>query len=297
MSSFSTGIGMLALAAIGMVGYQAAKNPLTNQTQSIPSDPVVAVALPGIAALPARIAMEPAPARVMPPDEDIGSGITCGASIRAEARPPAMIALSFSDPCRPGTSLIARHDTLALSTITDAAGRAELLVPAFSTPARIIVEIAPTDPIGLTVDIPDLADFHRAAIAWEGGEIFRLEAHERSATDGSAGHIRSDNPGSVADVILGIGGYLSQHGHGPDSLRAQVYTYPRDTLDGPGWVRLSATLAQEACGSDATAQSLQIDGAQELVEIAVTVTAPDCGPEIRELVLQNLFHDMRIARQ
>ncbi|MEM9755571.1 MAG: hypothetical protein AAF914_06240 [Pseudomonadota bacterium] len=252
-------------------------------TPAIPSSPVSLRPIPDLTPGPGRQPLDTGRA-----------GLPCGARLSAEARPAAMVALSITDPCRPDTNLILSHGGLSITVTTDPMGAAEIVMPAFADPAAFTVQIGQGDPLVASVAVPDIADFHRVAIQWSGPEDLRLRASERGARPGERGHIWRENPGAMADAVLGLGGFHTAIGTG--QARAEIYTFPADALGGAGLVRFSVdvTTPYAACGDVARARLLQAGpDAPGASSVDLAFALPDCGAPL--LVLQNVFRDLRIA--
>lgn len=293
MSSCTTSFAMLALAAIGVAGWQVSQTePETSMHAEIPADPVLAMALPGAPALPVRLTDEPAWPDLMLPPELGANGMPCGLQISAEAAAPAMVHLTISDACRPLDQIALRHAGLTIGLLTDAQGGTQVSLPALSDPARVELYRGGVLIDATTLDIPDHDQYHRAALAWGGGAALALHAHAHGAEDGGTGHVHPASPGSPRDAILGRGGFLSALGSDPAGPAAQVFTYPRDATAGSGMIRLSVAVP---CGEPIAAvrQESRADG--QMVGAEMRITPPACGAASGQTRLQNLFQDLRIA--
>ena len=143
MSTFTTSLAMLGLAALGVVGWQASRPvPDVPSPVALPADPVFASALPGLPALPARMSAEPPRDHLTLPPDLGPNGMPCGLQVRAEPVAPAMVALTIEDACRPDTPVVVDHGGLRVTLRTDPQGHAALLLPALSDPARVELRIA-----------------------------------------------------------------------------------------------------------------------------------------------------------
>ena len=80
-------------------------------------------------------------------------------------------------------------------------------------------------------------------------------------------------------------------------MLAEIYTFPRDTLNGDGTVRLSieAEVTEANCGQDTLARTLESDEEGAVAVIELTFTVPGCDAVGDYLVLQNLLQDLRVA--
>ena len=294
MSSLTTSLGVLAFVAIGVAGWQASRPEPTGSLQiEIPQDPIVAVALPGLPELPSRLLSEPAAANLVLPPELGTNGLPCGVRVTTEVFEPATVSMVLGDACEPFADYELHHAGLTLAVQADAQGNARVDLPAMERPARIeIVRDGGIVHAG-THDIPDLDDYVRAAITWNGGAGLGLHAHEFGANTGDRGHIHPGATGEPRDALLGTGGYLTVLG--PDGgPAAQIYTFPQDTSVDGGLVRLSVTAD---CGQTVSATRHQTQASGTVRQAELQITTPDCGSEHEQSRLQNLFQDLRIARR
>ena len=80
-------------------------------------------------------------------------------------------------------------------------------------------------------------------------------------------------------------------------MLAEIYTFPRDTLNGDGTERLSieAEVTEANCGQDTLARTLESDVEGAVAVIELTFTVPGCDAVGDYLVLQNLLQDLRVA--
>ena len=286
MSTFTTSLAMLGLAALGAISWQASRpTPGAPGPVVIPADPVLASALPGLQPLPARLSSEPPRRHLILPPELGPNGMPCGLQVWAEPTAPAMVALTIQDACLPDTPVVVDHAGLRIALRTDQQGHATLLLPALSDPARVELRIADELRDAVTVAVPDLAHYHRAALAWTGPARVALHAHEMGAADRDPGHVHPGATGRPRDAILGRGGYLSIF------EAAQVYTYPRDRPGRAGLVRLSV---EAGCGQTVSAERFEtnVDG---LTRAALEIALPDCATAPPQSRLQNIYQDLRIA--
>jgi len=297
MSSFTTSLGMLALAALGMAGWQFSQTehpPLP--TIDAPAEVHMALALPGLPALPARLTTEPARAAITLPPELGSNGLPCGLQVYAHAVPPAMVALEINDACAPEQTYQLQHAGIEIAIESNAQGEAALHLPAFSDPARIDVTRVDGASHAVTVDVADLHDYHRISLSWAGPADLSLHAHERGAASGTRGHIHSGAPGTSRAAILGQGGFLAQLGNTTDGARAEVYTFPRDALGDEGLVRFRVALPPFCRQAIAAVRiETRADGSNSHNPVVIAPEA--CGSQTAQSLLQNVFEDLRIARR
>lgn len=268
-------------------------------TQAIPVAQIMpgAPPAPGIGAMPADgVAQGDARGAV----ELSAFGLPCGLSVMATAMPGAMVGLDVMDPCQPDTRVEIAHSGLVFTGLTDALGLLTVDIPALQTPARVSVTLPDGRSETTMVALPDLINFDRAAVTWYNTAELALHAMERGAEFGGPGHVWQDAPGTIEDAIDGIGGFLTELGD-PDVTAprmAQVYTFPRRTLGAGDLVRLSidAPVTDCNCGQAVIAQSLQNSGGNAIEVVPITLTLPGCDAVGDYLVLQNIFRDLRLAR-
>jgi len=257
------------------------------------AEPDAGVALPRQAEIPVPPQTDGAPRQVS------ALGLPCGLSVEARAMPGAMVALDVMAPCQTETRVVIEHSGLTLIAETDALGLLTLDIPAFETPAFFNIEL----PDGLSetalVGLPDLFDYHRVAVQWDGRGELSLHAMEFGAAFGDTGHVWQESPATLDAALTGTGGFLLELGDPtrPDAPRAQVYTLPRSALRAGDTVRLSvdAAITPETCGQPLSAHALQMDGTGRVELIPLSLTMPGCDAVGDYLLLQNLLQDLRLA--
>ncbi|ABD53205.1 hypothetical protein [Jannaschia sp. CCS1] len=233
------------------------------------------------------------------PTDDVGGvsplGLPCGINTTATAMPAAMVALDVTAPCRANAAVTITHSGLQIETSTDAVGLLTLDIPAFETPAFFSVTFADGVEEAVLVSLPDLQDYDRIGLNWQGDMGLELHAMEFGAAFGDAGHIWQDTPAGPEVAIAGDGGFLSVVETG-DSF-AQIYTLPRATLREGEQVRLSidAPVTLANCTRDVLARTLRTEAAGPVDVTELTFTAPPCDAVGDVLVLQNLLDDLRLA--
>ncbi|MEM1272454.1 MAG: hypothetical protein AAGF88_01485 [Pseudomonadota bacterium] len=292
MSSLTPVAAIGALVALGLAGWQAASTPPNiPRDVPIPTDPAWAVSLPGVAALPARLNSEaPRPPLILPNDTT-RLGLACGIEMRAEAVPPAMVALEIVDPCDPQQEIAISHAGIRVTAQSDGMGAVAVSLPVFANPADILVETTGGFSQQISVDVPDLVDYHRVAVAWRGGANLNLVAEEpgqRMPTD-------LQNPGRPANAQLGIGGFLTALGTPGSDARAQIYTFPRDPVVPNQRIRLHVEITAQPCHATTAAQTVELLDTGGTRATDFDITPAGCLGDSRDLVLQNLLQDLRIA--
>lgn len=232
-----------------------------------------------------------------PPRVDVSAfGLPCGLSVSATAMPGAMVALDILDPCRPEGRIDIAHAGLTISARTDRAGLLTIDFPALETPAFFTLRNAAGEEAVTLAGLPDLGDYARAAIFWDGDLAIELHAFENGADFGAPGHVWQDAAGDLSGAILGTGGVLTVLGDATlaEPRLAQIYSIARAGRDR---VRLSVDvpITTANCGRPITAQSLELVPGEQAQSRPVTLTLPGCDGVGDYLLLQNLFDDPRLA--
>ncbi|MCT4683312.1 MAG: hypothetical protein N4A39_06230 [Roseicyclus sp.] len=309
---------VVALAGLGYLGWQqsipgwpayastAAAPTQTPATIPAADAPPVQPALPfvpdtaGGVNLPAQVFTASASAPLPSPEPDVPVspfGLPCGLSVTGEAMPGAMVALDVMAPCRPGLRVEIEHAGLTLAAVTDRAGLLTMDIPALETPAFFTVRLADGEEAVTVAGLPDLIDFGRVAVSWQGAPGIELHAFEQGAGFGAPGHVWQEAPGSAADAAIGAGGFLTRLGDvslAPAQL-AQVYSHPLATVPAP---RLSVDIpvTDATCGRPLSAHSHRVTPEGRVEARRITLTMPGCDAVGEYLVLQNLFDAPRLAR-
>lgn len=261
----------------------------------LPSEAPQAPALPQ----PERLAQASGAAPAMTDQPLSPFGLPCGLSVTTTASDGAVVALDIMDPCQPHSRVVIEHSGLNLTGRTDVMGLLTMDVPVFENPAFFTVRMPDGASDSSLAMVPDLGSYYRVGLQWNEDRSLELHAMEFGATYGDPGHIWLDHGGSVDRAVSGEGGFIMQVGDaGVDNpMLAQIYSFPRDTLDGTGNVRLSieAPVTEANCGQDTLARTLELEEDGRVAVIELTFTLPGCEAVGDYLVLQNLLHDLRVA--
>jgi len=289
--------------APGIAMAVPAANAAPAPFEATPSLPLEAPSAPPLsnpgAALPERLAQADAAQPVMTDQPLSPFGLPCGLTVTTEPLPAAMVALDIMDPCQANARVVVEHSGLNLTGQTDAMGILTMDVPAFESPAFFSVRMPDGATASALVGLPDIASYTRVGVQWQQDRALELHAMEFGATYGDPGHIWRDNPGFVARAENGEGGFMTYLGEitVENPMLAEIYTFPRDTLDADGTVRLTieAEVTQANCGQDTLARTLETDGDGNVAVIELTFTVPGCDAVGDYLLLQNLLQDLRVA--
>ncbi len=255
--------------------------------------------LPLPAPIPAALETQPVPEPAPGPETAAVQMPDCTVTLTATPVAAAMVDLDLSAPCQPLAQVTFHHQGMMFSALTDAEGAVEVTVPALATGAVFIVDAGEGEGAVAITDVPDLAGFDRAVLQWQGAEGLQLHAREFGADYGSAGDVWAGMPRDAQALMSGQGGFLVELGDeaADNPLRAEVYTYPRDSGAQSGDVLLTveAEVTEANCGQEIAAQTLQLGAGQDPVAQDLTMTMPDCSAVGQFLVLSGMLADLHVA--
>ncbi|WP_052261553.1 hypothetical protein [Ruegeria sp. ANG-S4] len=284
--------------AIGYLMQNGSERPLSpasekNQVASTGQASVLA-GLEGVtltsssASGPADTVSQPAqPARLQP-----SKPASCSLTARAIPAPQAAARLIVKAPCASQEYVQILHSGLSFTTMTDAMGKLDLTVPALSEYAIFLISLEDETGTVATTHVPDLKNFDRVAIQWQGDTELQLHALEFGASYGEDGHVWASPDASGAGLVTHLGEPEVEMGR-----QVQIYSVPSKAGAATGDVTLSveAEVTETNCGSDLNVQALEIRGDRRLRSRDLTVTMPSCDTSEDFLVLNNLFEDLTIA--
>ena len=232
------------------------------------------------------------PKSSLPAPEQSRLPSNCDLSARALAVPGANARLRVKAPCHANATIEVHHNGLVFSTETDALGGLNLTVPALSEYAIFLISLPDGKGTVATTHVPEINDFNRIALQWQGKTELQLHALEFGAGYGEKGHVwtGSEAGGEGSVIHLGQGG--------SDIARnIEVYSFPIQSATETGSITLSVeTEVTEAnCGKPLNVQSLEWRADQRLRSRDLTLDMPGCETAGDFLVLNNLFTDLTIA--
>lgn len=188
-------------------------------------------------------------------------GRLCAAPVLlAQAAPDAMIQLTLDAPCMGQMPVLLHHAGMDLALRTDAAGRAEMLLPALASPAQVAADLPDGSRISVSVTVPGLDAVNRVAISGPGTFIFN--AAEATTAFGGAAQ-------SQGQLML-LGEDL-----GATYPMAQLYSGPAATTDVS--FTLEVPVTEEACNSDLTLSSLRMQRGGTVEAMPIEIALPDCA--------------------
>ena len=186
--------------------------------------------------------------------------------LRLTVRPSAMVQVSVSAPCAPNTRVVLHHAGLAVTLLTSDQGTLLVWLPALSPLALIDVSLPDGSTVQGTIAVPEVQNFDRFWVQWQGQAGFRLEP----APDDKFGKISR-----LGDPRAGL------------PMLAQIYSRPHQ----PGVAGLSLQLPvqPENCGSRILGETLEMraGGPVQVVELSQAVA--DCSHIGGTILLPRLF--------
>ena len=197
----------------------------------------------------------------------------CAPLLTATAAAGALVRLVVAAPCDAGARVTVRHAGLAFRGHTDASGLLTLEVPALEQTATFDVVVAGGSPLSATVAVPDLRDYDRVAVIWDGPASLTL-----GTGDGNQG----------TSMSLG-------DAEGEDVARAKVYSVAAARPSVTIGAILEAQVTAETCDTTITARTVQSLGGMAPSEGSVNVTMPDCGAVGDYLRVGDLFGPLKVA--
>lgn len=222
-------------------------------------------------------------------------GFDCTPDLTVSVLDAAMIKVLYFAACDPNRKVTVRHGMLEIDVTTDSFGRAETLVPALTDIEEVLV-ISERQTARAISNVSDARAFSRVILAWEGAQVFRMNAYELGALRGESGHIRAGSAKTPARAMRGTGGFLVAIGDGT-GRSAEVYTFPTGFTPLKGVVELvvEADVTEANCGRMISAKALQTGPLGGMTETDVRVTLPECNRIGDVIELKNLLQDMRLA--
>ncbi|WP_298499139.1 hypothetical protein [uncultured Maritimibacter sp.] len=219
----------------------------------------------------------------------------CAVQLTHDAAPGALVTLGFTAPCDPGATVEFVHAGLRFTEVLDDMGAVTISVPAFASPAVIEATFKGESHTTTTTSLPDLAQYDRVALVWQGGTGLQLHALENGAGYGDAGHVWAEAPKSPEVAVNGEGGFLTLLGSASGGYAADVYTYPVSLMAAPA-ISIETQVSEDTCGTKISGHYLRSGAADGLTDVEVGMAVPDCDAIGEYLVLKNLPQELTIAR-
>ncbi|WP_282119754.1 hypothetical protein [Ruegeria atlantica] len=227
------------------------------------------------------------PARSTPSDQK-----SCTLSARAKSVPGAAARLTVKAPCHGNERIEIHHSGLTVTQRTDKNGALDLTIPALSEYAIFLISVDDQTGTVATTHIPDLANYNRIALQWQGETDLQIHALEFGASYGTAGHVSSNPDAKGAGKVV----HLGQQAFG-DAQNIEIYSFPAGETSQTGSIELTveAEVTEANCGRDLAVQSLELRADRRLRSRDLTLPMPDCTQAGDFLVLNNLLQDLTIA--
>lgn len=210
-------------------------------------------------------------------------GIPCGASeLKLSLGARGTLKAVLSAPCHPEERAIFSHAGLSFAMMTDAAGMAEVTIPAMDAAGAVSASFAEGDSLSAERSVPDLKGLRRIAIS--GGGDLRLNVYENGAAFGAEGHYSAARPGDPATTG---GAVLAIVGDPAMDLPVimEVFTASADAQ--AVVVEAEAETTEANCGGTLRANVLSIAGGKTGLDETLVQAMPDCDA-VGDLVLAPL---------
>ena len=216
----------------------------------------------------------------------------CGLSARARAVPGAAARLIVKAPCHGNERVEVHHSGLTVTQETDANGTLDLTIPALSEYAIFLISLGDQKGTVATTHIPDIGQYSRVALQWQGETELQMHALEFGASYGGAGHVSAGSDRQGAGSVV----HLTQSAF-HDARNVEVYSFPAAQSHQSGSITLTveAEVTEANCGQDLNVQSLELRNDRSLRSRDLTLSFPDCSRTGEFLVLNNLLQNLTIA--
>ena len=230
------------------------------------------------------------------PQEPVALTPVCESSLTAVLGTAAMVDLTLMAPCSPDATVVIHHQGMMFTVLTDSEGKAQVVVPALAEVAVFVAALDGGSGAAASIVVPELANFDRAVLQWQGVQGLGLHALEFGAAYADEGHVWA---GAARDMTTLAGGFMTRLGadSAENALMAEIYTFPAGAAAQDGTVDLTveAEVTAANCGRDVAAQSIQIMPGAEPAVMDLTMTMPDCSAVGEYLVLNNMLQDLTLA--
>ena len=224
----------------------------------------------------------------------------CKVTLTALPSVGAMVSLELNAPCYQNQRIEIAHAGLEFADTTAVDGSYSVLVPALGEYDPFSVNFMDGRGVEAKTLMLTIDGYDRAVINWSGPHDLNIHAYETGAEFGGADHIWANAPGDPDAGAAATGGFLIRLGN-PNVLApklAEVYSYPRERGEAHANVELivEAEINGQTCGIDLTGTAIQISAAGVVEKSDLSLAFPTCDGENGFLVLNNLLHDLKIAR-
>lgn len=280
---------------------------IETELPTMPDPPLAAMAADPLPDLGSGLALRMASVDVAPslPTPDLNNvqrnefGLSCGAMLTASGTDAAMMSVTLTAPCRGGQTFTLRHGDLVYSDKLSDLGTYMADVPALLAEASVKVTFQDGSSSTADAHVPMAESIERVALVSQGRSGLQIHALEFGADYEDAGHVWSGQSRDPASAAKAGGGFVTVLGDPriEDGYRAEVYTFPANTRNRQGVVRLSIETEVTAynCNTEIQGQTLQRQANGTIKPVTLTLALPACDAIGEFLVLKNLLRDLRIA--
>ncbi len=225
--------------------------------------------------------------------------VGCETSLSAKRQPAALVELTVSAPCFENSDFSVRHEGLIFSAKTERNGDAQVVVPALMPAAEFAVAFDNVVQASTDIFVPELRQYDRAVLQWEGVDNIRIHALEDGAEIGDPGHVWSASVHEAKDIREGQHGFVLYLGTAEDeaSLQAEVYTFPAGNMNLEGQVdlRIGVSVTEANCGREVDATTIQTNGDLPLMKSSIAIQMPDCSQVGEVVLLADKFADVAVV--
>lgn len=236
------------------------------------------------------------PMSVVEGELDLSSD-ACLPEMIATPMPGAMVNLTLMAPCHGDALATIHHSGIMFNVETNANGAATVSVPALAADALFMADMSEGVGAMAIVEVPEVVNYERSVVQWQGPEGLFLHAMEDGASYGDPGHVWADAPRTV-DAAMNGQGYMTVLGSGieGDPMRVQVYSRPAAAGRGaPVHLTVEAAITEANCGQTIDAQTIQIMPGTAPMAIDMSMTLAGCDAAGQFLVLSNMLQDLTLA--
>jgi hypothetical protein len=232
---------------------------------------------------------------------DMGSEQNCDMTMVAEPRDHAMVEIILTTPCYANEGFVIHHQGMMFSAQTSDEGVYKEIVPVLSEDAFFIAAFDNGEGAIADAYIPEIANYDRSVLQWQGDVGVHIHAREYGAEYGSTGHITAEEQrlGDLANLDDGQSGHLLRLGSEAmeNALMAEIYTFPTANARDRGAIHLTveAEVTETNCGREVAAQSLQLVPDATPTATDLTMKMPGCDTVGEFLVLNNMLEDLTLA--
>lgn len=262
-----------------------------------PAEAVMPEALPEPPVV--NVAADSGTAEQLPLDNPRAPAMECAVELTGTARAAAMVRLNLKADCAASSLVTIHHSGMMFTESLDDTGGLTIDVPALDPNAVFIAALGNGEGAVAVVPVPELTDFDRVAVQWQGPRGVELHAREFGADYGTARHRWHGAEGELTEAVTGKGGFLTRLGNGglSDRLVVEVYTFPTGHSTQAGDVILSveSEVTNNNCGQSVKAQTIEVKPGSAPRVQDLTLEMPACDAVGEFLVLQTILDDLKIA--